>query len=49
MSKQSKTEEEKIQSIITPILEKMTSSIFKEKPKNIVCYKPLNIIGCVYD
>ena len=37
-AKRSKLNEENIQSIISPVLEKMTSAVFKEKPKNIVRY-----------
>lgn len=37
-AKQNKLNEENIQSIISPVLEKMTSAVFKEKPKNIVRY-----------
>lgn len=37
-AKRSKLNEENIQSIISPVLEKMTSAVYKEKPKNIVNY-----------
>lgn len=44
MSTSEKTEEQKLEEIIKPVLEKMTTSIIKDKPNNIVKYLLLCII-----